>query len=288
MDFLVETDLQAFPKSINFNFAEIKSELEEKLVKYKNLVVTEDGIKSAKADKANLNKLATAIEDKRKEIKAICLAPYNTFETQCKELVSLIKAPVIAIDAQVKEFEDIKKKEKYNELKAYFDENVKELSGIVDFERILNPKWANVTLKIDTLKNEIGDTIDRIRKELAIINNQYSDVPYKPAVLSEYCKYYDLSKTLVYAAQLKKETEIQAKALNTEKSKPEQPTVISDTQQVISGMEKDIAVDSVGTASFRVVCTRSQIISLMNFMRNNGIKFETIKKEKEVKENGSK
>lgn len=99
---------------------------------------------------------------------------------------------------------------------------------------------------------------------------------------------YDLSKTLVYAAQLKKETEIQAKALNTEKSKPVQPTVISDTQQVIPGMEKDIAADSVGTASFRVVCTRSQIISLMNFMRNNGIKFETIKKEKEVKENGSK
>lgn len=64
--------------------------------------------------------------------------------------------------------------------------------------------------------------------------------------------------------------------------------MISDTQQVIPGMEKDIAADPVGTASFRVVCTRSQIISLMNFMRNNGIKFETIKKEKEVKENGSK
>lgn len=286
MDFLVETDLQAFPKTINFNFAEIKSELEEKLVKYKNLVVTEDGIKAAKADKSKLNKLATAIEDKRKEIKSVCLAPYNTFETQCKELVSLIKAPVIAIDTQIKEFEDIKKQEKYNELKAYFDDSVKELAEIVSFEKILNPKWANTTLKIDTLKNEIGDTIDRIRTELATINDQYTDVPYKSAILSEYCKKYDLSKTLVYAAQLKKETEIQVKALNTEKSKPVQPTVISDTQQVISGMEKDILVDTVGTVSFRVVCTRSQIVSLMDFMKSNGIKFETIKKE--VKENGSK
>lgn len=288
MDFLVKTDLGAFPQSIDFNFEEIKSELEEKLIKYKNLVVTEDGIKAAKADKAKLNKLVAAIEDKRKEIKSVCLAPYNNFEAQCKELVSLIKAPVIAIDTQIKEFEEIKKQEKYNELKTYFNENVKELAEIVLFDKILNPKWANVTIKTDTLKNEIGDTIDRIREELATINDQYSDVSYKSAILSEYCKNYDLSKTLVYAAQLKKETEIQAKALNTEKSKPVQPTVISDTRQVIPGMEKDIAADSIGTASFRVVCTRSQIISLMNFMRNNGIKFETIKKEKEVKENGSK
>jgi len=251
MDFLVETDLQAFPKSINFNFEEIKSELEEKLVKYKNLVVTEDGIKSAKADKAKLNKLAAAIEDKRKEIKSVCLAPYNTFEFQCKELVSLIKAPVIAIDAQVKEFEDIKKQEKYNELKAYFDENVKELSGIVDFEKILNPKWANVTLKTDTLKNEIGDTIDRIRKELAIINNQYSDVPYKPAILSEYCKNYDLSKTLVYAAMLKRETEIQAKALNT----AEKPKTVTETVPVTEPepLPQVEHLDPVGTVSFKVL-----------------------------------
>lgn len=57
MDFLVKTDLGAFPQSIDFNFEEIKSELEEKLIKYKNLVVTEDGIKAAKQDNAKLNKL---------------------------------------------------------------------------------------------------------------------------------------------------------------------------------------------------------------------------------------
>lgn len=283
MDFLVETDLQAFPKSIDFNFAEIKSELEEKLVKYKNLVVTEDGIKAAKADKAKLNKLATAIEDKRKEIKSVCLAPYNAFEAQCKELVSLIKAPVIAIDTQIKEFEDIEKQEKYDKLKAYFDDNVRELAEIVSFEKILNPKWSNATLKNDTLKNEIGDTIDRIREELATINDQYTDVPYKSAILSEYCKKYDLSKTLVYAAQLKKEAEIQAKALNTEKSKPAAETNPIPEPEPLPQVKHP---DTVGTASFRVVCTRRQIASLMDFMKSNGIKFETIKEE--VKENGSK
>lgn len=277
MDFLVKTDLRSFPKSIDFNFTEIKSELEEKLVKYKNLVVTEDGIKDAKADRAKLNKLATAIEDKRKEVKAICLAPYNDFEVKCKELVSLIKAPAVAIDTQVKEFENIEKEKKYNELKAYFDENVKELSEIVDFDKVINPKWGNVTQKIDTLKYEIGDTIDRIREELATINEQFADVPYKPAVISEYCKKYDLSKTLVYAAQLKKEAEIQERAVSR-KAEPEKIEVPQETSQtVISGLENAVQQEPVGSVSFTVTCTRSQLIELRDYMKKNAIAFKVIK-----------
>ena len=277
MDFLVKTDLQSFPKSIDFNFTEIKSELEEKLVKYKNLVVTEDGIMAAKADKAKLNKLGAAIEDKRKEVKAICLTPYNDFEVKCKELVSLIKATAVAIDTQVKEFENIEKEKKDNELKAYFDENVKELSEIVDFDKILNPKWGNVTQKADTLKYEIGDTIDRIREELATINEQFAEVPYKSAVISEYCKKYDLSKTLVYAAQLKKDAEIQERAVsrNPEPEKTEASQKTSQT--VIAGIENAVPQDPTGSVSFTVTCTRSQLIELRDYMKKNAIAFKVIK-----------
>ena len=71
--------------------------------------------------KANLNKLIAAIESERKEVKRRCLEPYNDFEAKCKELVMLVKAPVVAIDNQIKEFENIKKQEKYDELKSCFD-----------------------------------------------------------------------------------------------------------------------------------------------------------------------
>ena len=277
MDFLVKTDLQSFPKSIDFNFTEIKSELEEKLVKYKNLVVTEDGIKAAKADKAKLNKLAAAIEDKRKEVKAICLAPYNDFEVKCKELVSLIKAPAVAIDTQVREFENIEKEKKYNELKAYFDENVKELSEIVDFDKILNPKWGNVTQKADTLKYEIGDTIDRIREELATINEQFAEVPYKSAVISEYCKKYDLSKTLVYAAQLKKDAEIQERAVSRNPEPEKIEASQEKSQTVIEGLENAVPQEPAGSVSFTVTCTRSQLIALRDYMKKNAIAFKVIK-----------
>lgn len=284
MNFLVKTDLTSFPSSIEFNFEEIKAELEEKLTYYRNLVVSEDGIKAAKSDKAKLNSLATAIDDKRKEIKAACLAPYNDFETKCKELVSLVKAPVTAIDTQIKEFDEIKKQNKYEELKAYFDENIKELSELVKLDDIINPKWANATAKIDTLKNEIGDKIDRIRLDLSTINEQYADVPYKSAILAKYTECYDLSRTLIHASNLKRQAEMQAKALSQTNSKtaPPPPTVEPSTSQTIMpGMETAVQAEPLGKVVFEVVCTRSQLISLRDFMKKNSIEFKTIKKKKD-------
>ena len=69
MEFKMLTDLSVLPQKIEFNFEELKADLIPKLDYYKNLVVSEDGIKEAKADKANLNKLAKAIDDKRKEVR---------------------------------------------------------------------------------------------------------------------------------------------------------------------------------------------------------------------------
>ena len=47
--------LEALPKTIDFNFEELKTQLANSLELYTGLVVTEDGIKSAKEDRAKLN-----------------------------------------------------------------------------------------------------------------------------------------------------------------------------------------------------------------------------------------
>ena len=68
------------------NFEEIKSYLAEQLASYRNLVYTEDNLKLAKADKAKLNKLKKALDERRKEIKKIYMEPYLILEGQIKEL----------------------------------------------------------------------------------------------------------------------------------------------------------------------------------------------------------
>ena len=55
----------AVPEQITFNYEELKQELTEKVSMYETLVYTDDQIKQAKADKANLNKLKKALNDER-------------------------------------------------------------------------------------------------------------------------------------------------------------------------------------------------------------------------------
>ena len=75
MEFIMKTDLKQMPDKIEFNYEEMKAEFSKKLVHYNTLVVTEDSIRDAKADKAALNKLKEAIETRRKEIKKTYLLP---------------------------------------------------------------------------------------------------------------------------------------------------------------------------------------------------------------------
>lgn len=88
-----------------YNFDEIKAYLDQRLEVYRNLVYSEDGLKSAKADKAALNKLKRALDTRRKEIKAIYMEPYLRIEAQIKELTAMIDEPLQAIDGFVKGME---------------------------------------------------------------------------------------------------------------------------------------------------------------------------------------
>ena len=194
MEFQIRTDLAVIPKTIEFNFVEIKKELAGNLEKYQDMVVTEDAIKDAKADRAKLNKLKEAIEKKRKEIKAECLAPYNAFEKQVKEIVSMIEAPMLAIDGQIKEFEAARKAEKMEEIGAYYKANAADIIDLVPFERIFDPKWLNATASMKSIEEEIDKTVTRISGDITIIKSMALEC--ESAVLSRYIATLDMSEAM--------------------------------------------------------------------------------------------
>lgn len=275
------------------NLEALKAELAPKLDYYNNLVVTEDSIKAAKTDKANLNKLRTAIEDQRKSIKKQYLEPYNLLEAQCKEVVALIDAPIKAIDSQIKAFDGIEKQEKYAALSEAFTAlNVPEWIKIED---ILNPKWGNKTEKIDSLKAEMADNLKKLTDDFDKLAEMYGEREYYLPIVNRFKTTKDFSQTAVYAVQLeseyKKEQERKAKeeelrqqmlkAAESVQNAPEQPEV---EQSVIIPPEPQTAVnveseqpEPILKGRFEVECTKSQLIALRDFMKAQGIKFEIVK-----------
>lgn len=173
MEMRMTTDLETeLPAEIGFNFDELKTELTERLHHYNNLVVTEDAIKEAKADLAKLRKLKDAIDTRRKEVKRQCMAPYNAFEAQVKELTALIDAPVAAINGQIKAFDEQEKAKKYEEISAAYTELIpEEYHDIIPLRRILDQKWLNKGTTMKSIREAISTIANRTKIDLRYIES---------------------------------------------------------------------------------------------------------------------
>lgn len=158
-----------FVKVIDWNHEEIKKEVSEKVAYYKNLVYTDEQIKDAKADRAKLNKFLTALEDKRKEIKKQCLAPYESFEKQMKEITSIVQESIVAIGTQVLEYEEKQKREKKDSIENFFDSCLH--PEWLKFEQIFNEKWLNASVSMKSIQGEIDSRLEQIANDIATLQN---------------------------------------------------------------------------------------------------------------------
>lgn len=302
MELILQSADVNLPQSI-VNFEALKAELIPRLEKYNSLVVTEDSIKAAKDDKAQLNKLRKAIEEQRISIKKQYLEPYNVLEAQCKEVIALIDAPIQAIDKQIKVFAAAEEEQKYKVLEAYFTSlNPPEWVEIAD---LLNPKWRNKGLKIEALQAEMEQKLQGLMVDLGKLSAMYADFPHLIAITDRFKQEKDFSKTAVYAVTLKHEWEKeqrrlaeeeaarqkQAETANTPENVVNAPVSDSTNSNVIipeseqngitndSGKPESIPAtnEPILKGKFWVECSRSQLIALREFMKAQNIKFGVVK-----------
>lgn len=289
MELAILTPEEKFLKAVEFNFQELKTELTNRLEKYKGLVYTEDQTKEAKADKANLNRLKTAFEDKRKEVKAKCLEPYESFEKKMKELVALIEKPILQIDSGIKKFEEKQKSEKKETLKGFYSEYIGDLKSLVPFEKLFNEKMLNATVKVSDSQKEILNKIEQINKDLIVITELKS--AFEIQVKDFYLRSFDLSGALSEGKRLedqkKKMDELESKRQEEAKKKADpviiaKPVFVDPQEAVTTPEEKKEAVSvmvetpQIYTIDFRVHATEEQLTALKQFLTTNKINFERI------------
>ena len=203
MEMRMTTDLEtALPAEIGFNFDELKTELTERLNYYNNLVVTEDAIKEAKGDLAKLRKLKEAIDTRRKEVKRQCMAPYNAFEAQVKELTALIDAPVSAINGQIKAFDEMEKAKKFDEIAAAYTELVpEEYQDIIPLGRFLDPRWLNKSTTMKSIREAISAIANRTKVEMLYIESA-TEPQHLTAVRAKYIETLNMDAALDHRDKL--------------------------------------------------------------------------------------
>lgn len=200
MEFVMGNSLEALPKTIDFNFEELKGQLARSLELYTGLVVTEDGIKAAKEDRAKLNKLREALETKRKEVKKECMAPYTDFEVKVKELVGLIDQPIAAIDGQLKAFEEKRRAEKRAAILEVYEETVGELRALLPFEKLWRDEWYNTGVSMKKIREAIVAAEDKACSDLEVLSTVESE--FLEPVKLKYLEALDLNAALAERARL--------------------------------------------------------------------------------------
>lgn len=179
------------PEGIEWNYEELKNELTERVKTYETLVYTEDQIKEAKADRANLNKLKKALNDERIRRQKEYMAPFESFKAQVDEIIKLIDRPAALIDRQVKEYEEAKKAEKEKEIRDYLSGY--ELPFEIDAQRLYDPKWTNATVTLQKAKDEIAGKVRKICQDADVLG-QIGE--YQDQAIATYIRTLDLGEAM--------------------------------------------------------------------------------------------
>lgn len=186
------------------NFEELKAALQRQLAVYQTVVYSADGIKAAKKDKATLNKLKKAVDEKRKEIKKIYMQPYTIVEAQAKELIALIDEPLRLIGDFIAQEEEQDKIVRRAEIRAFFDLHSHPLGAMADAvfssPAFYETKWENKSTSVKTYQDAIMAKIGAAATDLSSISAMGGS--YTAALMDRYIQTFSLEGITEYNASL--------------------------------------------------------------------------------------
>lgn len=267
----------AIPEKIAFNYEELKKELSDKVKMYETLVYTDDQIKSAKADRSDLNRLKKALNDERIRREKEYMQPFNAFKARINEIIGIIDKPVALIDKQIKEYEEQQRKEKQEKIAEYY--SFKNKNEWLVFKQIFDEKWLNASVSMKSIQAEIDE-------KLAVIENDLTTLSNLPEFAFEAIETYkttlDLNKSIAEGQRL---SEMQKRKAEQERIKEEQERL---RQEQVSSLEEEVknynlsAPDKFdGTiirewVSFKAFLDIEDAKALAEFFRSRNIRFEKI------------
>lgn len=280
-----------FLQSIEWNFEELKAEIEEIVREYETAVYTDDAIKQMKTDRAKLNKFVNAISGERTRIRKLLLKPDERFGQEVKELTGIVQRAIDNIDGQVKDYERRQREEKTAKVRDFYDANIHDIEAYLPFERVMKPEYANASTTMKSIKEEILALIQRVDEGLAILNEV--DSPYAGDMKKVFLETYDIGAAMAKRNQLESEAENRRLYMEEQERRkaereaarkadadrvmqagrapePEQPR---ETLQKMETVE-----DPVNVIDFRVYATMGQLMKLKAFLSDNGIRFEPVPK----------
>lgn len=186
---------------ITYNFAEYKNAIEKLADSYKVVQYSEDAdeqLKQLREDRATLNKQKADIDEKRKKLKNMCLAPITKMEEEFKELQRVIDIPCNEIDSTIKNIEEQARAAKKREILEFFRDAAvvlddKDAANFL-WGKLYKKEWENKTCSKKKYKEEIQNGIKTYLDGMTALNAITSD--FKEDGIKEFKDSLDLAAAM--------------------------------------------------------------------------------------------
>ena len=170
---MAENELVTFEPNIEVNPTPIKINNLEQLemavngvvTKYgQDFVVTSDNVADTKKMRANINKIAKSINDKRLETDRQYKKPMADFDKLMKGLGSKVKNLLDPLDSKIEEIETQERQARYDSVKAEISEMAPNY-GVSATDIEIQPGWLLKSLSHKKLLEQIAEAMTQLRKD---------------------------------------------------------------------------------------------------------------------------
>lgn len=219
--------------AMSWNKDEVERNLDEMLAAYKGRVYTPESIKSAKEDRAKINKWSKQLGAALTSAKKMYMDPLNDFTSGIKEMQDKCAVAAGAIDQQVKAVEQAEKDEKASSLRLVYRDSIGELEPLVPFERLLVPQWLNKTYDLSKATKDLRQAIEDIKSDMEAIRDTCGeDVE---ACTTEYLKSLSVNEAMREHNRREKsraaQREAEAARIAAERARAAAPVIIPPTDE---------------------------------------------------------
>lgn len=250
---------------------EIGKYIDEALKGIDDLECNEENKKEVKEKRSQINKFATSLENKRKEIKAQILAPYQEFEeiynNECKNKLNDASE---MLGNKISEIEEKQKEVKENNLREFFNQyqETYHLKDVVSFENV----GLNITLSASekSLKDQIVVFCERINKDIQVINNEEN----KEELMLEYMKNgFDYQQAKLTLFERKKQIEELKTKQEEIKEQVKQEEIVEATIEEI-GVPQELMEEEQFEATLTIKATKKQLQELKQWLEERNIEYD--------------
>ncbi len=155
------------PEKIEFNYEEIIREIKPVVNEKASIYYSDEDIPVAKKDRAKFNTFKKAINDERIRMKKEYMKPFEEFEAKVKDINALADKAVIAIDKQIKEYEDNQKREKLDKIKALWTQMA--VPEGLTMEKVYEERMLNTSFSMKKVETCFELAIGKFNRDMATL-----------------------------------------------------------------------------------------------------------------------